>query len=208
MPDRRTITVLVALVIAMTIASGMLLGLEPRPKTANAGNPLSLNVTVGRAADLSEMVLATTPLPTATRWNTIAIHFSGSAYGSARSLDELHQRMGLEGLGYHLVIDNGNGGRDGQLEIGHRWAQQLAGVSTSRAAVAPITPAAIDICLIGDGVRHRPTDAQMRQLVQVVQTLQRQCRIPADHVLLYTDARTGRGQLFPLAWFRQQLLDQ
>ncbi len=57
----------------------------------------------------------------------IVIHHSGSTYGSAESIERDHKAMSLSGLGYHLVIGNGNGAGDGELHVGYRWLDQLRG---------------------------------------------------------------------------------
>ncbi len=201
-PDRRTLIVLTALAFAMTLASGMLMGLEPSPTRANATDAAPY---LQKLASTEAPVIL--PQPAANqRWNAIAIHFSGSAMGNVRQLDDAHRRMGLDGLAYHVVIGNGDGMDDGQVVAGPRWTAQRPGISAGNVDAGSTAPAAIDICLIGDGHRRKPTEAQMRQLVDLVQQLQRGYNIAPENVLLYTDPQTGRGRLFPLAWFRQQLL--
>ncbi len=198
-PDRRTLIVLIVLVSAMTLASGLLLGLEPGPR--HFAGPLSLSA-FKTSDQLRQDVLNTSPPVEPGRWNAIAIHFSGSSYGSARTLNQWHEQQGLGGLAYHMVIGDGLGSGDGQVEFSLRWQHQLRGLSSTSANGRN----AIDICLIGDGSRHAPTEAQMQQLVRLVRILQEVCNIPAEQVYLYTDAVTGRGRMFPVARFRQQLL--
>ncbi len=200
-PGKRNLVVLVVLVGAMTLASGILLWAEPRPQ--GGLTPPSLNV-VNRVPELRSELFNTTPAPASGRWDTITIHFSGSAYGSARALSQLHERRGLGGLAYHMVIGNGQGTADGMVEYGFRWKQQIAGMSQWMGSVGG---KAVDICLVGDGTRRPPTDSQMQELVQITRELQRRLNIPPQRVILMTNQTTGLGRTFPVATFRQQLLN-
>ena len=48
------------------------------------------------------------------RWRGITIHHSATHSGNAAQFDRIHKNSnGWDGLGYHFVIDNGRGGRDG-----------------------------------------------------------------------------------------------
>jgi N-acetylmuramoyl-L-alanine amidase len=193
--------VLVLLVAAMTTASGLLLALEPGPGTP--ASPPTLSVVEPDIVGPPSLWAAANDAPAAP-WDGIAIHFSGQSFGSARMLGQLHERMGLGSLGYHLVIGNGSGSGDGELEIGYRWQRQLTGVSHVQGQWAG--RAVIDVCLVGDGSKRPPTRAQMIELVRVVRKLQHRLNISPEAVYLYTDSVTGRGRLFPVAWFRQQLV--
>lgn len=200
-PGKRNLVVLVALVSAMTLASGILLSVEPRPKTGPTPPPL---VALGSPVVTRNDLLNTTPAPQVGRWDTITIHFSGTGYGSTKVLSELHDRRGLGGLAYHMVIGNGQGMGDGQMELGFRWKQQVPGMSHVRGTVSG---KAVDICIIGDGTRTPPTEAQMRELIRVTRELQRHLNISPQRVVLITDQSTGIGRTFPVASFRQQLLN-
>lgn len=65
----------------------------------------------------------------------------------------------------------------------------------------------IGICVIGDGDRKTFTPEQMTRLVGLVNSLCRELNIPADRVVLHRDiaTTTSPGELFPQAWFREQL---
>src|SRR5689334_14442401 len=104
-PNRRTMLVLAALVTSMTLASGMLLVLEPRP--ASSRDPITLNV-VDRQPNDANTLFETTPAPDPRAWTTIVIQHSGASAGSAETLGQTHERLGLGGLGYHFVIGNGH----------------------------------------------------------------------------------------------------
>src|SRR5262249_50602205 len=61
-------------------------------------------------------------------WKWIVIHHSDTKVGSAASFDRFHREVRhWEMLGYHFVIGNGTGSRDGQIEVGPRWPIQKIG---------------------------------------------------------------------------------
>ncbi len=184
-PRRRTLIVLVSLVGAMTLASGMLLLLEP-----DAGRAPGRAVTLSRihhARAPSDALFETTAPITAGRWQAIVIHDSGTIHGSAATIDRAHRRIGRGELGYHFVINNGLDAPDGQIERGPRWRRQADGGYADGTGSDWFNRQAIGICLIGDRHRQAPTAAQERQLVWLVQRLQKQLRIPADRIYLPAD---------------------
>lgn len=200
-PNRRTLLVLVALVASMTVASGVLLVLEPRPVTGT--NPIALNV-VDRQPTFGAGLFDTTPSPAPRAWTTIVIHQSGATVGSAETLGKTHESLGLGGLGYHFVLGNGQGAPDGQIVAGFRWTRQQRGAFPGGTLDAQ-GQRTISICLIGDE-KSPPTELQLRQLVWLVHQLQAKFRIPADHVLSpQQNAQAGDASAFPTAAFRQQL---
>lgn len=197
-PKRRTAIVLVTLVGAMTITSMLLMALEPAP-LAQRG-PISLQAIEQPTSP--EQILFTTERPIDKQWRSVVIQFSGADYGSAEWIGNRHELMGHEGLAYHFVVNNGNGGPDGRIEMGYRWLdQELAPFSSSDGEV-------ISICLVGDGRRYPPTRRQLQQLIWLVHCLQREFGIPADRVHIGGDSTSQIAQagLFPVAQFRQQLL--
>jgi hypothetical protein len=199
-PSRRTLVVLVTLIGAMTLISGLLLSLEPGPTAPWDGLSFRSLDRTGAEADPVVDTLAVPPGD----WQAIGIHFSGSAYGSAQTLAQDHAAAGLPTLGFHFVIGNGSATGDGAVEVGERWRRQTPGLSALAAGTVP-GRRVIDICLIGDGATNPPSAAQMAELVRIVHELQQRFQVPAERVLLYSDPATGRGQLFPGAQFQQQL---
>ena len=207
MPDRRTLIVLGLLVGSMTVASGALMMLDP----GQASGPrlphfseMSL-AAFDQPRDPAEALFAVNPTPSGQRWNTIVIRYSGAEQGSAGALGDLHRSAGLDDLAYHFVVGNGQGAGDGLVEIGPRWVQQRPGYTAIALQGRQGSPQVIDICLIGDLDRKRPTDRQCEDLVWLVQQLQKRLNIPSDRVLL-GDGQTSRpGKFFPQDWFRQQL---
>lgn len=200
-------TVLASLVGAMTVGSAVLLVLEPGPVRSIGG--LSLSSVQGRSSPASAVSFAADAPVAPQRWVTILIHdggesdevaqFAGLGSGSAAGVDR---------SGYHFVIGNGRGIPDGRIEIGALWEQQLPGrFSIGTRAELPAS-GAIGIRVVGDGERHAFTDKQMRSLVWLIQSLQAQYGIPAERVVVESGTAGGAriGRLFPLAWFRQQIL--
>lgn len=189
-PDRRVLVVLVTLVGAMTLASSLLLALEPAPMSRRPAVQLrSVDQSAQRGDDLFE----TNPPVRAERFSAIVIHDSGTLAGSAETIGG--------GLGYHFVIGNGQDAPDGKIAAGPRWSRQLAGAFIDESAdAAPANRRPIGICLIGDTNRQAPTKLQIQNLRWLVRQLQRRCQIPGDQVV------TPAGRLFPHSRFGRQLL--
>lgn len=204
MVDRRTVVVWVCLVGSMTMVSALLLALEPNP--APIGNNVALMAVERTPIDPSNVAATRQPVAP-DRWRAIVIHHSGQMTGSAASLDAQHRAADLGSLGYHFVIGNGTDSPDGVVEIGSRWLSQEPGVHATGDQAAWYNQHAIGICVIGDGDRNPPTEAQRAALVQLVTGLQRDLTIPAQHVALHSRiaATTSPGRLFPAGWFRLQL---
>jgi len=118
-------------------------------------------------------------------WTHVVIHHSGTARGNAQDMDRYHRvhRRMENGLGYHFVIGNGNGMRDGDIVIGARWTGQLDGGHLASAAQNRY---AIGICLVGNFDEAPPTARQLESLRALVQYLQRRCNIRAAGVTTHT----------------------
>lgn len=206
----------------MTSVGGLLLLLDgPMPHTVIA----TTTTIVRGATDLrpDSVVPTGAPLDRA-RWRSIVIHHSGLPAGSAASVERHQQASGLSGLGYHFVIGNGHGSGDGEIEVGYRWTRQLVGAHVAarpRLATGSLRTAGLDasklallneqsvgICLIGNGDRGAFTPRQIRELVSLVRSLQRELGIPASEVRLHRDLAevTSPGERFPTAEFESQLL--
>ena len=202
-PDRRTLVVLAALIVGMTLTSGLLLILEPGPVEPLPGVTLQ---SIDRS-DAPEERLFDTPTPLG--WQAIVIHDSGSEYGSSESLNRVDEALGKGGLGYHFVVNNGSEERDGLIEVGFRWQRQYIGAYLNGPGSMWFNRHAIGICLIGNGDKQAFTEAQLRELVWLVQRLQKHFGISREAVYLQIGPggeAGGSGPHFPDAWFRQQLL--
>ncbi len=193
--------VLGALVMGMTLTSGLLLLLEPGPVAPFSGVTLQ---SVDRAVEPTERLFNTTQPK---QWLSIVIHDSGSLKGSSESLNALHEQAGLGGLGYHFVVNNGSDQADGLIEVGFRWQRQFNGNYVQGDGAEWFNSNAIGICLVGDADRRSFTEAQLRELVWLVQQLQAKFNVPSDAVFVEVGSgQQGPSKLFPYAWFRGQLL--
>src|SRR5690554_4791933 len=119
--QRRTGLVLTSLLAAMTFSAGLLLALEASPIAPSSSATLLSTQSTGDAR--KELFDPSAQLG----WQRIVIHDSGSLQGSLSSLNKVHEKLGLGGLGYHFVIDNGQGAPDGLIEVGFRWKNQRIG---------------------------------------------------------------------------------
>jgi hypothetical protein len=202
---KRVQTVWLTFLGAMTVCGGLLL-LADGSLHAVRGAPLlgpGALVENEPAPDLFDLPIAIDE----TRWQGIMVHHSGSPAGDAESIHRLHQSYGLDELGYHFVIGNGNGLGDGVIHVGQRWLRQRAGAH----AIGPDqdwhNAHSIAICLIGNGEARPFTDAQMRSLASLTRTLQGRFEIGPDRVYLHREAADVRspGRFFAEAAFRQTL---
>ncbi len=198
--------VLVSLVAAMTVVGGGLTLLDRGPVASPQGLSLPPLLATAGAGGIESIFSTRTPLDKA-RWKAIVIHDTGALAATPASLESQAIELGLNGLGYHFVIGNGNGLDDGELHVGGRWLRQAAGAH----AVGPdhefYNRHSIGISLVGDGERRPFTQAQLQRLTQLVDALRAEFGIPADKVYLHSQiAQTpSPGKLFPEALFRQSL---
>lgn len=131
----------------------------------------------------------------ARQWRYIVIHHSASEKGSAASIDQYHREVKhWDGLGYHFVIDNGNGGPDGRVEVGPRWRDQKWGAHTGGTPDNEYNNYGIGICLIGDFTGHSPSQAQLAALTNLVSYLCKKYDIPPEHVIGHRDAPNAQTE--------------
>lgn len=135
---------------------------------------------------------------TSRKWRYIVIHHSATPSGSAHAFGEFHRKEKgwNRGLGYHFVIDNGNGARNGLVEVGPRWFRQIDG---AHAGSAEYNQHGIGVCLVGDFEAGGPTNEQMSSLVELVKELQQICDIPPENIILHRHIRDTQcpGSNFP-----------
>lgn len=191
---------------AMTMVSGLMLFLGGQAP-ATQGALIATSTTLADRDRDSNLLNTARPIDRA-RWQSIVIHHSGSPAGDPQSLHKRHVADGLEGLGYHFVLGNGNGMADGVINVSQRWDEQTAGQHAIGRNAAWLNEHAIGICLIGNGDGRAFTEVQLRRLVQLVQALQREFDIPASRVYLHRDVAEVKspGRYFPEASFREQLV--
>ena len=121
-------------------------------------------------------------------WRHIVIHHSATPRGSAGSFDRMHRARGWDELGYHFVIDNGDGGPDGRIEVGRRWRVQKWGAHCGGTPDNEYNNLGIGICLVGDFTRRRPSARQLASLQRLVNYLAAAYGIPPDRVVGHRDA--------------------
>jgi len=127
-------------------------------------------------------------------WRWIVIHHSATDAGSAAVFDRSHRARGFDELGYHFVIDNGRGGRDGAVEVGSRWRKQKWGAHCGGTPNNEYNNYGIGICLVGDFTRRMPSSAQLRSLRRLVAFLMERYEIPPARVIGHCDAPNARTQ--------------
>ncbi len=193
----RRVVVLVCLVSVLTLTSALLLALAPAPLNPDPANTL---FAIEPVHSMDAVFQTDTPLTTA-RWKYIYIHHSNTPAGNALSLAAPGGQVAD-----HFVIGNGEGGMDGQIQIGTRWNTQTSAGAPQGAQ--SIDPDCISICLIGDLDRNGPTPTQLKRLEQLVTALQGRLRISATNVSMLDQPGTaaGVGRYFPQTAFREQLL--
>ncbi len=121
-------------------------------------------------------------------WKYIVIHHTASDSGNAASIGKYHkeEKGWTNGLGYDFLIGNGNGSRDGQIEVGSRWNLQIDG---AHAGNPEYNKHGIGICLVGNFDNDYPTHQQFSSLLYLINYLQERCNIRKDKVILHKTFR-------------------
>jgi hypothetical protein len=138
-------------------------------------------------------------------WTAIVIHHSATPAGNAAIFDQWHRDgNGWDGVGYDFVIGNGSDSSDGEVEATFRWAEQRAGAHTGGTPDNWANEQAVGICLVGDFNQGRPTTAQMRSLLKLVQFLQARYQIPESRIYGHSTTPGARatdcpGSGFPMS---------
>lgn len=191
----------------MTVVGGLLWLLDGAPAPKTGGLRLPALVAAAGPSSLEPVFQIDGGIDRG-RWQGIVVHHSGSPHGSADSIDKEHRAMGLNSMGYHFVIGNGNGADDGELHVGRRWIEQRPGAHTAGADADWYNVNTIGICLVGDGDRRDFTPEQIQRLTRAVVELQRRLGIPATEVRLHRElaGTSSPGLRFPAAAFREQLI--
>ena len=203
MLNRRPLVVLAGLIAAMTVSSGLLLLLEPGP-IAPPARVINLRSQVPGSGDLS---LFDTAVPLR-RWSAVVI-FEGRSTPRVRPQVAPEQGGQESGpLGYHFVIEDRDRRAERPIRAGYRWRHQRTAVAATGADRDWYNRNAIAICLVGDFHVRRPSEAQMRDLVELIQRLQSRFDIPPQRVRLHssTDTSVRMGQFFPIGYLRLHLL--
>ena len=136
-------------------------------------------------------------------WEYVVLHHSASESGSVQSIHEEHRRrkdaMGNSwlGIGYHFVIGNGQGMKDGAVEPTFRWEEQLHGAHSGD----PLFNArGIGICLIGNFEKTPPSKAQLTAVKELVKTLAGRHQIVREKIIGHASVKATAcpGKHFPL----------
>jgi N-acetyl-anhydromuramyl-L-alanine amidase AmpD len=128
------------------------------------------------------------PAPAPRHWKYIVIHHSATDGGNADEFDKMHRARGWDGLGYHFVIDSGQGGPDGRVEVGERWRLQKWGAHTGGTPDNEYNNHGIGICLVGNFMESSPSDAQLASLKALVCDLAARYAIPPGRIIGHRDA--------------------
>jgi len=189
---RRNAVVLAGLLSSLVLTSMLLLVLAPAPLNPDAVRSLL-------ATDSFDKVFQTPTAIESGRWRYIYVHHSRQFDGSAATLS---QQTG--DMGDHFLIGNGQGCGDGEIQVGYRWDQQ----KPAEPVGAKLSSDCISICLVGDFDQTAPTSAQMRQLGQLVRSLQRELGIGSKQVVAVDrpSSPAGIGRHFPVEVFRELLV--
>ena len=135
-------------------------------------------------------------------WKYVVLHHTATETGSVESIDAAHKLRKdangnpWRGIGYHFLIGNGHGMKDGGVAATFRWKDQTDG---AHAGNARYNTQGIGICLVGTFDDEPPTPAQMKSLRDLMTTLQTECRIGTDGIVRHTDIKATAcpGKKFP-----------
>lgn len=140
------------------------------------------------------------------RWKNIITHHSATSNGSATVFDEYHRvaQGRKHGLAYHFVIGNGTNSTDGKVEVGGRWLKQVNG---GHVRSADYNACSIGICLVGNFEKTRPTQAQLKSLIELSDYLKNRRFRGRLKFLVHKELEKTLcpGRHFPLARFHQLL---
>lgn len=173
----RTVKVLSALLVSMTIGAVVLMALGNNPPSAGAFCLSSYY----RLDPVENAILSKAP-QTSSRWNTIEVYYSGTKAGNIKQLVSLKGLSSEKDINCHFLICNGLGGNDGQIETTEKWQRQWSAIPTATWFGSPQT---IRICVVTDGTTL--TDSQIKRVDSLVEALHRKFRVkPAN--IYYPDS--------------------
>ncbi len=132
----------------------------------------------------------------------IIVHHSATATGDAETFRRAHMAKGWRNIGYHYIIGNGTGSKDGEVETGR--VEYEAG-----AHAIGYNAKSIGICLVGNFDTDKPTPAQMASLENLVKDIMARHKIPVSKVLGHGEVKGAAtvcpGKNFDIAAFRKRL---
>lgn len=135
-------------------------------------------------------------------WKYVVLHHSATETGSVESIDAAHKLRKdaagnpWRGIGYHFLIGNGHGMKDGEVAATFRWKEQSDG---AHAGDSRYNTQGIGICLVGNFDDEPPTPAQLKSLRDLMTTLRTECRIGTAGIVRHTDIKPTAcpGKKFP-----------
>ena len=135
-------------------------------------------------------------------WRFIVLHHSASASGNYDQIDGEHRKiLGIDGCGYHFVIGNGTGSRDGQIEVSQRWNNQKQGAHTRNARTHDADEYGIGICLVGDFDQQPPSARQIAATQALIAYLSKRYNIASSNVRTHAHLAATKtvcpGRYFP-----------
>jgi N-acetyl-anhydromuramyl-L-alanine amidase AmpD len=135
-------------------------------------------------------------------WRYIVLHHSASASGNYDQIDGEHRKvLGIHGCGYHFVIGNGTGSRDGQIEVSERWVNQKQGAHCRNARSHDADEYGIGICLVGDFDQQPPSPRQVAATQALVAYLSKRYNVAPSglrtHAHLAATPTVCPGKFFP-----------
>jgi N-acetylmuramoyl-L-alanine amidase len=135
-------------------------------------------------------------------WRYIVLHHSAAANGNYDQIDGEHRKLlGIDGCGYHFVIGNGTGSRDGQIEVSQRWNNQKQGAHTRNARTHDADEYGIGICLVGDFDQAPPSARQIAATQALIAYLSKRYNIAPGgvrtHAHLAATKTVCPGKYFP-----------
>ncbi len=136
-------------------------------------------------------------------WRYIVLHHSATESGSVEGIDQAHRRRRdasgrpWRGIGYHFVIGNGNGMKDGEIAATFRWVEQTNG---AHAGVELFNELGVGICLIGNFDESPPTPAQIQATRRLIRQLRTRFDIAEERIMTHRDLKPTAcpGARFPL----------
>jgi N-acetyl-anhydromuramyl-L-alanine amidase AmpD len=135
-------------------------------------------------------------------WRYIVLHHSAAPTGSYDQIDGEHRKiLGIDGCGYHFVIGNGTGSKDGQIEVSQRWNNQKQGAHTRNARTHDADEYGIGICLVGDFDQQPPSARQIAATQALINYLSKRYNISSSNVRTHAHLAATKtvcpGKYFP-----------
>lgn len=137
-------------------------------------------------------------------WKYIVLHHTAADQGSVESIHAAHlQRRDSNGnpwlgIGYHFVIGNGRGMKDGDIEPTFRWRQQMHGAHAGKSTYNNF---GIGICLVGNFEDYPPTPKQLAAVQTLIRQLKTAYKIQPTNIVGHGDVKKTAcpGRYFSVA---------